>query len=375
MIYFDNAATTSPKPSRVVRAVAESFGRFCANPGIGGHEMAMAASGEIYAARKAAAELFGASAENIAFTPSCTYALNFVIKGLLKPGDHVVISSLEHNAVYRPVCALEKKGVTCSVAGVHPTDTDITLDQFRKALTKNTRLIVCTHASNVWGIRLPIGRISALAGLYGIPILVDAAQAAGVLPIDVSADNISYLAVSAHKGLYAPMGTGMLITAKGDTLDTIIEGGTGSRSIDPEQPEFMPDRFESGTLNTHGIIGLKAGIEFVRSYGTEKIHAHEVSLAAYLYDSLKQLPRINLYAPRPTTETSMGVVSFNKEGMSSEELASALSRAGIAVRGGLHCAPLAHRYFGTIETGAVRASFSVSNTKQQIDALVSILSR
>lgn len=241
MIYLDNAATTYPKPVSVRNAVGDALVRFGANPGRAGHAMSMACAEEIFRCREAAARLFHAPGpECVAFTLNCTHAVNYVVKGLLRPGDHVVTSCMEHNAVARPLFALSRGGVEVTEAEVFPGDADATARSFEKAMRENTKLVICTHASNVWGIRLPVERIAELAHRRGIRMAVDCAQSAGVLPVDMAA-GIDFLCVAGHKGLYGPMGTGMLITADGARLASLIEGGTGTSSALPEQPLTMPD--------------------------------------------------------------------------------------------------------------------------------------
>lgn len=371
MIYLDNAATTYPKPESVRRAVSEALVRYGANPGRAGHSMSIAASEEIYRCRSAAAEFFRAPGpECVAFTLNCTHALNYVLKGLLRPGDHAVISCLEHNAVVRPLYALAQKGVQVTEAMVIPGDNDATLDAFRSAIRQNTRLIVCTHASNVWGIRLPVERIAALAHTYRIPIAVDSAQSAGVLPIDLADSGIDYLCSAGHKGLYGPMGTGMLITADGSGLDTVVEGGTGTESAEARQPLGMPERMESGTQNVSGIAGLRAGIEFVRNRGTEKIARHEMDLVRFAYEQLSRLDRVRLYTQEPDLRYFAPVLSFTVDGLPSETVGRELAALGVAVRAGLHCAPSAHRLMGTLEDGAVRICPSVFSTQADIAGMV-----
>lgn len=376
MIYLDNAATTYPKPREVQAAVAEALRRYGANPGRAGHSMAMAASEEVFRCRSEAAELFHAPGpECVAFTLNCTHAVNYVIKGLLRPGDHVVVSCLEHNAVIRPLYALRSFGVTYTEAEVFPGDNDSTVNAFRKALRPNTKLVMCTHASNVWGIRLPVERIAALVHQYGIPIAVDCAQSAGVLPINMQESGIDYLCAAGHKGLYGPMGTGMLITPYGSDLATVVEGGTGTESIRAEQPSGMPERMESGTQNMPGIAGLRAGIGFVRRYGPEKIHEKETALLRALYRQLASMDGVQLYTPMPETRYGVPVLSFNVKGMQSETVGRELNGYGVAVRAGLHCAPAAHRRMGTVETGAVRISPSVFSTMQDMNGAANAVKR
>lgn len=333
----------------------------------------MAAAEEVYSCRQEAAAFFHAPGpECVAFTLNCTHAVNMVLKGLLQPGDHVVVSNLEHNAVMRPLYALAQKGVSYTVAQVVPGDHDATLDAFRKALQPNTKLVACTHASNVLGIRLPIERIAALTKQYGIPILVDSAQSAGVLPIDIQDFGIDYLCCAGHKGLYGPMGTGMLITEKGSLLSTIIEGGTGTFSADLKQPETVPDRLESGTPNLPGICGLRAGIQFVKSRGIETIFRHEMGLIQALYDRLSKIDRVHLYTDRPDMAHYAPVLSFNIGEENSEKMAAILDKNGIAVRAGLHCAPSAHTVMGTLEQGAIRVCPSAFNNMMEINTMAAV---
>ena len=370
MIYLDNSATTFPKPKSVNDALMRAE-RSLSNPGRGGHRLSMAAGEELFAARSAAAGFFNAKgAENVIFTLNCTHAINIVLKGLLRPGDHAVVSELEHNAVMRPLQSLSEKGISYTAARVLPCDDDKTVSSFRSAINGRTRLIVCTHASNVWGLRMPVERLSALAHEYGIPILVDAAQSAGVIPIDVQRAGIDFLCTAGHKGLYGPMGTGLLILNSDEHPESLTQGGTGSGSDSFLQPSEIPDRFESGTPNVAGIAGLRAGIGFVESRTPERIAAHEFSLIRRLYRGLSKNPKIILYLPEPTPEFFVPILSFNIKGTDSETAARMLGRRGIAVRAGLHCCPAAHRALGTLETGTIRVSPSAFSAPSDIDVLL-----
>lgn len=374
MIYLDNSATTYPKPPAVSAAVSSAM-KHSANPGRSGHSLSLAAASEIYNARSSAASFFGCdNEERVIFTSGCTMAMNMALKGLLKKGDHVVVSSLEHNAVMRPLQSLAKDDITFTKAQIVPFDNEKTTDSFRKAINAKTRMIVCTHASNVWGLRMPVERLSALAHAYGLMFVLDAAQSAGVAEVTMKS-GYDAVCIAGHKGLYGPMGTGILILGENILPDTIIEGGTGSSSAEFMQPEELPDRFESGTPNLPGIAGLKAGIDFVRKKGTDRIFAHELALMQYLYSRLEKMPEIKLYTPRPDAEFTLPVLSFNIDGLSSEETALRLSKRGIAVRAGLHCAPLAHESMGTLDTGAVRISPSVFTSGADIDRLIFALKR
>ena len=373
MIYLDNSATTFPKPQSVREAAAAAL-RYSANPGRSGHSLSLRASETVFGARKAAVSLFNARSESdVVFTANCTAAINTVLKGTLKSGDHIVVSSLEHNAVMRPLEGLKKHGVTWSEARVCPYDNDRTVDAFRRCIGSKTRMIFCTHASNVWGVKLPVERLSALAHEYGLLFGVDAAQSAGTVPVDVQDIGVDYLCAAGHKGLYGPMGTGILVINCETVPEPLIEGGTGSYSISLEQPAELPDRLESGTPNLSGIAGLHAGIEFVMRKRPEAISAHEFMLIKRLYRGLSSIGGIKLYLPEPDPVYTVPILSFNFEDTDSEAAAAALNRHGIAVRAGLHCSPLAHRMAGTLETGAVRISPSVFTTVGDIDRTLSVI--
>ena len=369
MIYFDNGATTFPKPQSVVRAVGSAMQNYGANPGRSGHKMSLKASEIIFNCRENAAALFGVeSPERIIFTDNCTTALNTVIKGLLKSGDHAVISSLEHNAVARPLEHLKQRGVSFSAAQVFEGDDEATIESFRKAVRNNTKLVVCTAASNVFGIRPPVERIAALCRIYNILFCVDAAQSAGVVPVNMSGSGIDFLCAPGHKGLYGPMGTGILAINSDILPESLTQGGTGSMSSSLEQPETLPDKYESGTPNLPGIAGLNAGLKFVMERGEANILSAETAKAQRLYDGLASMRDVVLYTARPQITTHVPVISFNVRGHDSEQIAALLSdRFNIAVRAGLHCAPLAHKSFGTEEQGTVRAVISVYTKPAQID--------
>lgn len=365
MIYFDNGATSFPKPRGVVEAVHQALTRYGANPGRSGHDLSIQTSAKVYEVREAAANLFGVEdPSEVVFTSNCTHAINIALKGLLQPGDHVIISDLEHNAVLRPIHALSQKGVEYDIANTYGRCRK-TLDSFYRLIRPNTRLIACTHASNVFGIRQPIEELAMLCREKNLLFLVDAAQSAGVLDIDAPYMGIDFLCTAGHKGLYGPSGTGLLITALGSSLNTLMEGGTGSFSANYEQPLDMPDRLESGTLNTIGILGLGAGIRFVRERGPAQIYRHEMRIAKEILHHLKRMPQIVLYTPDFDEGSHLPVLSFNIRGMSSEQVIEALSRQGFALRGGLHCAPLAHKKMGTLEQGTVRISVGAFNTREQ----------
>ena len=348
MIYFDNGATTFPKPLSVRKAINEAMSDYGANPGRSGHKMSVKSSEIMYSCRDNAAKLFGSeNPENIIFTLNCTTALNTVIKGILKQGDHAVISSLEHNAVVRPLETLKKNKIEYSVAECDPYDDEQTIENFRKQFKSNTKLVICTHASNVFGIKLPIERIGALCRLNGILFCVDAAQSAGTA--DINSET---------------------------TPDSLIQGGTGSDSANLNQPEILPDKYESGTPNLPGIAGLNAGIKFVLNKKTDRIYNSELSLAQMLYKRLEKAENVILYTKMPEKNHSVPVISFNIKNTESETVAKILNDSyNIAVRAGLHCAPLAHKSFGTQDTGTVRAVVSAFTTKNDVVYFANAVSR
>lgn len=365
MIYLDNAATTYPKPQSVIKAVDDALKK-SANPGRSGHTLSQSTAISVYEVREKLKDMFSAPAvENVVFTLNCTHAINYVLKGLIKSGDRIVTSSFEHNAVMRPLEKLKKQGVHIDIAEAYPDDKEATIRSFSRLINTNTKLVICTAASNVIGLKMPIKEIGMMCKQFGISFCVDAAQLAGVCDINMKECNIDYLCIAAHKGLYAPMGTGILIT-KDNRLDTIIEGGTGTASIMLNQPNDLPEMLESGTINVPGIIGLGAGIDFVKSKGFDKIYNHEMGLVKRLYKQLKSTPGVKLYTPEPD-DNYAPVLSFNINGLNSVDSASKLNSLGFATRAGLHCAPFAHKRIGTIESGTVRICPSVFTSGQDID--------
>jgi cysteine desulfurase / selenocysteine lyase len=372
--YLDNAATTYPKPETVYRAMDRFTREAGGNPGRSGHHRSLQAGREVLLTREAVAGLLKAGdPSRIVFTKNATEALNIIIQGKLALGGNAVMTSLEHNSVWRPLEALAmRKGVSYNIVSCSP-DGALEVSALEDALLPETRLIVCTHASNVTGSLLPLGDIAALAARRGISLLVDAAQTAGRCELDPEGMGIDYLAFSGHKELFGPQGTGVLYIAPGAEVSPLSYGGTGSRSESSAQPDFLPDRYESGTLNAAGLAGLRAGVEFVMEKGLEEIRRHEEELTQRLVDGLARLPGTTIYGP-PEWERRVGVVSFNLTGFTSSELASRLDDAyAICVRSGLHCSPLAHRTIGTLEGGTVRASFSYFSTADDVDYLLQAL--
>lgn len=369
MIYWDNAATTWPKPETVRVASCKANVLYGANPGRSGHKMSLQAAEQVYRCRQAVAEFFGLpDPSGVVFTANCTTALNMVIHGVLSQGGGVITSDLEHNAVIRPLTALSVAHQTVSWC----QDEDELVERFRRAIRPDTRLLICTHASNVFGVTFPIRRLGELAHRFGVLFCVDAAQSAGVLPIHMEKDFIDFLCVAPHKGLYAPMGTGLLLCRNTVPMLPLICGGTGSHSLSPAQPEELPDRLESGTPNTPGICGVRAGIDFVKNRGNKNIYEHEMRCIQSVYDSLSVCPHIRFYTPRPSIGNTTPVLSLNIESIPSEQIAALLDEQGIAVRAGLQCAPTAHRHFGTLEQGTVRLAPSAFSTLEEANVICEV---
>ena len=370
MIYFDNSATSGVKPQIVINAVMDALKNYSANPGRSGYESSIKTAEKVYNVREKVAKFFNASdPQNVIFTLNCTHSINYVLKGVLQYGDHIVISSLEHNAVLRP---LTKMKASYTIANVSHTDDNVTFENFKKSIKPNTKMIFCTGASNVTGKILPLEKIGKLCREKGILFGVDAAQLAGVKNIDVKRMNIDFLCVAPHKGLYAPMGVGILVCEK-KINNTIVEGGTGTNSLQTFQPLEMPERLESGTVNVPAIFGIGAGIDYINGLGTEKIYSHEMEIIGYIYEKLKNNEKVILHTPFPKRDSFAAVIPFNLKGFKSEEVADFLNINGIAVRAGYHCAPFAHKQLGTLETGAVRVSVSAFNSKSQAEKLISVL--
>ena len=376
MIYLDNAATSFPKPGCVINAMHNAQCHYGANPGRGGHRLSLRAGEEVFRCREKLAEHFGAKSENVAFTCNCTSALNTAIKGVLKKGDHVIISSLEHNSVLRPVHHLSEKGIiTYSVATVNPFDDNETLRNFASFMNENTRAVICTHVSNVFGTVLPVEKICALCKAKGVIFILDAAQSAGSHKLSLEKTGIDIICFPGHKGLLGPMGTGALVFADTIEIEELLQGGTGSYSLSKKQPDVYPDRLESGTLNLPGIAGLYEGMRYLESIGGEKaVLQHESELVKILSEDLSCIGGVILYSEMHGGK-STNLLSFNLGDLHSELVAAMLDKNGFAVRAGYHCAYIAHKTYKTSEKGCVRVSPGIFTSKKDVKSFVNCLNK
>jgi len=370
MIYMDNAATSWPKPNTVYTRVLQSMEKYGANPGRSSHTMAVEAANLLLYGREMLCQLFNVSDPfRMIFTYNTTDSLNLAIKGTLKEGDHVITTSMEHNSVIRPLMHLANLGIETTIV---PADSQGLVDpkDIEKSIKPNTRLIVTTHASNVTGTLMPIEEIGTIARNHGIYYLLDAAQTAGSLPMDLSKLPVDLVAMPGHKGLLGPQGTGVLYIREGVDLNQIKEGGTGSLSESIYQPDFLPDRYEAGTLNTPGIAGLGAGVEYILNYGQEKIMNHITNLEKLFLNAFSQIEGVKIYGPT-NIKMRCGIISINIWDRDSREIVNILSqRYNIATRGSLHCSPLAHDTIGTKEQGTVRFSPGVFTTLDEVKACI-----
>lgn len=373
MIYLDNAATSFPKPPIVVRAMAGTLQKLGGNPGRSGHSLSLCGGRIIQNCRELLADAFGAPApENVIFFPSCTEALNTAIRGMLHEGDEVICSHAEHNAVMRVLKGLEEEGAI-RVRPLVPNSMGlVTPEAVRSSVTPKTALCVICHASNVTGIVQPVKAISDALKPYGVPLLVDAAQTAGVLDVSLQSLGADMIAMPGHKGLLGPHGTGVLVLGRGMLPRPVIVGGTGSQSESMLQPSQLPDRYESGTANLPGIAGLLVGARFALAH-REEIESYEGELARHMRAQLSAIHGLRVLGHSGVPR--VGVVSFVPDAMDAGELCDTLSRQGFALRAGLHCAPSIHQWLGTLHTGACRASVGIYNTRQDIDALAQAVER
>ncbi|MBC2580278.1 aminotransferase class V-fold PLP-dependent enzyme [Clostridium sp. DJ247] len=369
MIYLDNAATSFPKPSEVYDEVMQCMKNYAANPGRASHVMALQASSKIMETRQCIGKLFNiGNPLNIIFTSNATEGLNVGIKGVLKIGDHVISTSIEHNSVLRPLNYLSNIGVEVTLLGVDQNGY-INIEDLKKEIRKNTKAFIINHASNVLGTVQHIKEIGYIARKLGILFIVDASQSAGSIPIDVEEDNIDILVFPGHKGLLGPQGTGAVYIRDGIELSEFKQGGTGSNSNSMSQPDFLPDKFESGTLNTPGIAGLCAGLKFIEKIGIKNIQKHEEELIGHLITDLKKFSFVKIYGV-DNQENRSAVVSINIENVDSSQVGYLLNKKGIAVRTGFHCAPLIHKIIETSKTGTVRISPGYFNTHEDINNIV-----
>ena len=363
MIYLDNGATSFHKPAAVYRAVAEAM-QTCANPGRGGYRAAMEASRRLYDCREAAAELFGCQPEQVVLTNNCTHGLNIAIRSVVKPGARVVVSGFEHNAVMRPLYAL---GAKITVAGRKLFERENTLEEFEQALEAGQDGAVFTHVSNVFGYILPVEEMARMCRKRGVPFVVDAAQSAGTLPVELDKLGAEFIAMPGHKGLLGPQGTGLLLC--GNPGQPLLFGGTGTASRDHNMPEDLPERLEAGTVNVPGFAGLAEGLKYLRKTGRKRVFDREHRQLVRCIAGLKKLG-FSVFSGEDQAST----VSFLPE-LDCEEAAEILGKQGIAVRSGLHCAPLAHESAGTLEMGTVRVSFGFNALDRETDAFLRAASK
>lgn len=373
MIYFDHAATSYPKPPEVLEEAAKVIKHFAGNPGRGDYALAKDSGHYLYQARKTVAEFLGIRpSSNLIFTDGCTTSANVLLKGYLRQGDHVVFSSMEHNANWRPLKALESRGISLTKVNVLG-DAKSAVSRLEGALTHSTRLFVAVHGSNVSGDLLPLEELTECAHRYGIKVYCDMAQTAGFLPMNLSSLGVDFASFAGHKSLLGPGGVGMLYIKDEKDVAPLKHGGTGMHSESPDMPEFLPDRLESGTPNLMGIGGLMGGIRYIKNRGVEQINRHEISLTERFLAGLEQMDHVTVYGPQrgmprvPVVSLNVGNLSPHKTSQHLEE------KAEIAVRSGLHCSPLAHETLGTLGRGTVRFSFGYHNTEEEVDTALEVL--
>lgn len=373
MIYFDNGASSHPKPQCVIRAVGGWLQKNGANPGRSGHRMSMDAAELVYNTRVALGRLFGVTKpESVILVPNATYALNTVLLGLFEKGDHIITTDLEHNSVLRPLWHLQSKGVEVTVVPVDFDDDERTIEKMLRAVKSRTKAIVCTQCSNICGRVLPVEQIAARKP-DSVLLIVDGSQGAGCLPIDVVQSGIDYYCAPSHKGLLGPQGGGVILV-NNRAPRPLVYGGTGTESMNPEQPSDLPEHLESGTLPTPICAGMLAAAEYIEHVGQEKLYLHKRALTDYAYQQLCTVPKIELYM-QPYSRYCLGVIPFNMSGLHSGDVIGYLDGKEICARGGIHCAPLFHRRMGTEQRGMVRISFGFMNTEKEVEQLVKILKK
>ena len=366
--YLDNAATSFPKPPSVIKEVEKCLSTYCGNAGRGSHKLSLFAANKIYECREEICSLINApSPESVIFTPSCSYGLNLIIKGTLEIGDHVLISDMEHNSVFRPIKKLADDGkITFDIFDcLLKTESEI-LNSIKSKLKSNTKMIICNHQSNVCSFVAPTEKIGELCKKFNILFATDVAQSIGHYNIDVQKSNINYLSAPAHKGLYGMQGAGFVVINHQNHLKTLIEGGNGIYSLEANMPDFLPERHEVGTLPLPAIVGLSEGIKEVKKRGIDEISAHERELFTFLRDGLLNLNNVIVHAPDFVGNT----LSFNIKNLSTEQVGSLLDNNNIYLRTGFHCSSLTHTSLGTTDTGTIRASFGIFNTKNDVDKLL-----
>jgi cysteine desulfurase / selenocysteine lyase len=378
IIYFDNAATSFPKPEEVAQAMVHFSREIGASPGRSGHRLAIEAGRIVFEAREAIARLFGLKdSSRVVFGLNATEGINQGLKGLLRPGDHVITSSMEHNSVMRPLRAMIREGLEVTILNCSPEGL-LDPSDVKRAIRPNTRMVILNHASNVVGTIQPLSEIGEICRRQEVLFFIDAAQSAGAVPIDMEEEKIDLLAFTGHKALFGPQGTGGLVLGEGvneKELVPVKRGGTGSRSEQEEQPDFLPDLCESGTPNAVGLAGLLAGVEFVQKVGVEKVRLHEKRLTENLLRGLRKIRGVTVYGPG-TAQKKLATVSFNIQGVAPSEVGLRLDEEfGILCRVGLHCAPAAHRTLGTFPEGTVRFGLSYLNREEEVEEALQAVGR
>jgi len=370
-VYLDNSATSWPKPPTVVKAISDYLNEYGGSPGRSGHSFSLRAAREVFETRELIAELFNArSSERVIFTANATHALNIALKGILKKGDHVIITSMEHNSMIRPLRYLENQGfIELSIANCDEKGY-INIEDLKNKIKSNTKLVATIHGSNVTGILQPIRQIGEICKNNNVLYLIDAAQSAGFANIDMQQDNIDILAFTGHKKLYGPPGIGGLCINNDIAIETLIHGGTGSKSEMEIHPEFYPDRLEAGTGNTIGVVGMKAGIQFILDKGIDKLRKKQTELTNYFIKQLQEINEVILYGIN-TDNDQLPLISMNVKNIIPSDLAFKLDNEfEVMVRAGLHCSPLAHKTIGTFPQGTVRFSIGSFNTEEEINYVI-----
>lgn len=366
MIYLDNAATTFPKPSCVSEEISRCLKKYCGNPGRSSHYLSIKSAEKIYETRELLAELFDSKAENVVFTYNTTYALNIAIKGYFKHSTHILISDIEHNSVLRPVNELSRQKIcTYDIFSSIGSDEEI-LESIKHNCKPNTKMLVCTHASNICSRRLPIEKIGAFCKERGIFFIVDGAQSAGLYNISVKEMKIDALCIPAHKALYGPQGLGVIIFGNDTVGRSVIEGGTGINSKEPYMPDILPEAYEAGTMSTPLIAGFSEALKWLIAVEPDRIRTYEEELYSYIKSKLSDNVNLEIYADEKFVGNTL---IFNIKGISSTDTATELDKRGICTRSGLHCAPLAHKTLMVPSQGAVRIGIGAFNTKNELNIL------